>query len=137
MIGGVDISISGRNSSGEAHVIVECLRKDWPDAIVSDADDRVSKRADEISAPVLDSLKEFFVYRSHADMAEWKDSMGTIDSMIHVIMGPVSTTIVGDHDGTPAHRRRLSEVVRAILDLRATSRAPVSSERVRVLRGGR
>jgi len=92
MIGGEDTVVIGAPLEGEGEFILSRLRAQWTDAVV----ERDSS----------DSAQEFFVYRTQEDHEAWqKDGCAdeNKDSMIHVILGEHSTTIVSADPGSRTH----------------------------------
>lgn len=95
-IGGEDTVIDGPLAEGEAMFIVASLSETWSDLVVQDAesDSAVSARDTSIAA-----MREFFVYRSRADFESWNRDGASEDNrctMIHVVLGDDSTTVVAD-----------------------------------------
>src|SRR5277367_2518854 len=94
IIGGSDIVIEGAGSPDEAFFIVSQLINAWPALCVQDAS------ADNCVLPgdaTIVSMTEFFVYASRVDFESWTAngaSDANADRMIHVILGPNSTTLV-------------------------------------------
>jgi hypothetical protein len=103
MIGGADIVVAGVGATGEGPFIVSLLGESWRDLVVQDAS------ADHAVAPSdasVAQMREFFVYRSRADFESWmqdgaSDENG--DTMIHVILGRQSTTMVTARAGSQTH----------------------------------
>jgi hypothetical protein len=121
VIGGVDATLPGSGAPGEGEFVVLFLKQVWPDLVVQDASaDEAVLPAD----PTIAGMAEFFVYRSRAAFESWAKegaSEENSDTMIHVILGPESTTFVADRVGAETHRhamRLLTEVLdrRAVLD---------------------
>ncbi len=95
-IGGDDHVIDGPASQGEAEFVVSRLGETWSDRVVQGGDSDVAVGAQDPSIAVM---REFFVYRSRADFESWNRdgaSDGNRRTMIHVILGDDSTTVVGD-----------------------------------------
>jgi len=109
MIGGHDMVLDGAGPSDEGVVIVSELRRVWPELVVQDAE------AGEAVAPagpsierMIERMTEFFVYRSRADFESWMARGATeanADTMVHVILGEASTTLVTDR--SPSESLRL------------------------------
>jgi hypothetical protein len=95
-IGGDDHVIDGPASRGEAEFVVSCLCAAWSDLVVQDADSDAAVGAHD---PSVAAMREFFVYRSRADFESWNRDGASDDNlrtMIHVILGEDSTTVVAD-----------------------------------------
>lgn len=104
MIGGSDKVFAGAGPADEGVFIVSVLRRDWPALVVQDASAAHVVAADD---PAIAGMMEFFVYRSRADFEAWM-AEGTsgmnADTMIHVILGPTSMTIVTEKAGSTTQR---------------------------------
>lgn len=99
-IGGIDMVFDGAGSPGEGRRILDVLQRRWPDAVVQGADYSGFVAA---SDPSIDTMREFFVYRSHADFESWNSNGASevnADAMVNVMLGPTSTTIVVDRWGS-------------------------------------
>ena len=101
-IGGDDHVIDGPASSGEAEFVVSRLGEAWSDLVVQDAESESAVGAQD---PSIAAMREFFVYRSRAAFEAWNRdgaSEGNRRTMIHLILGDDSTTVVGDPGDTLA-----------------------------------
>ncbi len=98
MIGRADVVIARPVDENGKAAILHILCSAWPDAIVEDAesdDEPVALR--EGSTDALTS--ECFVYRDADALRAWDADGGTetnLDSMIHLLLGPVAITCVVD-----------------------------------------
>jgi hypothetical protein len=100
VIGGHDHVLIGAGPPDEPNVILTGLLRVWPDLVVQDAD------SDAAVAPkdaAIGRMTEFFIYRSRDDFHSWAAEGATDanqDTMIHVLLGLRSTTIVSDRKGS-------------------------------------
>ena len=104
MIGGWDTVLAGSGPDDEGVFIVSELRREWPHLRVQDvdADDTVVP-----DSPAITHMLEFFVFRSPSDFDSWMADGATEandDTMIHIILGPASTTFVSAGRGSATHR---------------------------------
>lgn len=105
-IGGNDTVIDGRSAAGEAEFVVARLSEAWADLVVEDGEGDSAVNAQE---PSIAAMREFFVYRSRAAFESWSrdgasDENRSSHTMIHVILGEDSTTLVADPGDTLAVR---------------------------------
>jgi len=120
MIGGADILVEGVGALGEGPFIISWLHETWGDLVVQDAaaDDAVGP-----SDPSVATMREFFVYRSRPDFESWMREGAAddnADTMIHVILGDRSTTVVTARAGSQTYR--LATALRDIVLLRRVMR---------------
>src|SRR5580698_9896865 len=120
MIGGADIVVEGVGALGEGPFIISWLHETWGDLVVQDAaaDDAVAP-----SDPSVATMREFFVYRSRPDFESWMREGAAddnADTMIHVILGDRSTTVVTARAGSQTYR--LATALRDIVLLRRVMR---------------
>jgi hypothetical protein len=94
-IGGVDLIVQGARR-GDADAVVAALARHWPDAVAHDLD----------SSPVPASAAklhgaELFVYRDRESFDSWQREGATpanAASMVHIVIGPNSMTVVTDEE---------------------------------------
>jgi hypothetical protein len=136
MIGGKDTVLPGAGPADEGEFIVGKIRSQWPDLVVQDA---AQEDAIAFNDPAVGTMVEFFVYRSQADYESWTTdgaSETNGDTMIHVILGPSSTTFVTEGQGSATHAcavvlcRELAvhRLVKELEARRARVRAPPPKE---------
>jgi len=105
-IGGSDTVIDGAPALGEGRFIVTWLKSKWPALLVEDVDADAPVAHD---APSVGQMAEFFVYESRKAFETWTASGRTDqndDSMIHVLLGDTSTTLVHSRASTLAKSLR-------------------------------
>ena len=104
MIGGHDTVVEGSGPvANEGLFIVGALRREWPDLVVQDVDVSAAVPADD---PSVASMREFFAYKSQRDFEAWRTdgaTPGTDDTMIHVMLGSNSVTLVSAGPGSITH----------------------------------
>jgi len=107
MIGGNDTYLAGAPAAGEGELIERLLRYWWPHLVVE-----------------RDDPHGFFVYRSADAKAAWERdgaSTETSGTMIHVVVGSESMTIVSDVGGSKTYA--IAQAVRrAVLAMRVIIR---------------
>jgi hypothetical protein len=88
-IGGADIVVPGRATERQAEDLLTCLRAHWPEAVVEHGEE--------------EQVRELFVYENAAAQAAWEKEGGeewNMATLIHVLYGQDSTTIVVDRRGS-------------------------------------
>jgi hypothetical protein len=102
----MDIVVEGAGAPGEGLFIVWRLCEDWKDLVVEDAG---SDGAVGPTDPSILTMREFFVFRSRDDWQVWLDACGVpgtpeaADTMIHVLLDDLSTTMVTSPSGSRTH----------------------------------
>jgi hypothetical protein len=113
VIGGHDMVLDGAGPADEGVFLVSELRRVWPELVVQNAE---AEEAVSPDAPSIERMTEFFVYRSRGDFDSWTAHGATeanADTMIHVILGEVSTTLVTHRAGSASygHAEKLGRAV--------------------------
>ena len=104
MISGFDTIVAGSGPGDEGDFIVSVLRRQWPDLVVQGAEANDAVLPED---PSITHMREFFVYRSCPDFDSWTADGATDandDTMIHVILGRTSTTLVSGGPGSTTYR---------------------------------
>jgi hypothetical protein len=111
MIGGTDIVIDTGLNEIALDVAVRCARNAWPEAVFEDAD--TGNRSDHYEDLSFGRITELFVFRDARTAEDW-DEHGAVQSlvntMIHVLVGPDSLTVVVDDPDTSEMRQILATI---------------------------
>jgi hypothetical protein len=95
-----DIVVPGAGGAEEGTWIVKRVKESWPDAMVQEASSEEIVWPEDSS---ISKMREFFIYESLESALAWAMSgavAATNDSMIHVLLGQASTTLVAAGPGT-------------------------------------
>jgi hypothetical protein len=116
MIGRTDVVIPRPVEDDGKRAILRILLAAWPGAIFEDAES--DEEPAELGGLDLDALTdEFFVYRDAAALQAWDQEGGTddnLDSMVHLLLGPVAVTCVVDHREGGETRAIAARIERAL-----------------------
>jgi hypothetical protein len=102
-IGGCDTVLEGACRPDDTRIVVGTLKHAWPELVVQDAARNIAVAAED---PAVASMKQFFVYRSQLDFEAWNTKGATLetdDTMIHVLLGEESMTLVNAGPGTETY----------------------------------
>lgn len=110
MIGGYDIVVPHAPHQRAAFFIICYLRTRWPELVVQRADDADALPFDDEHEAAICGSREFFVYATREAFGWWQTNGAATeyeDTMVHVMLGAESTTIVTSGPGSFTHKRGL------------------------------
>lgn len=121
MIGGTDIVIStpGKPGSAALDLIVRCILRRWPDAVVQNGMD--GKRYSFYGAVPFGAVSELLVYRDGRSFDSWLKlgaDATNVNAMVHLIADDDRLTLVVDDQNDPTMKSILDEAREALSSTR-------------------